>query len=292
MFPWRIPTRGVRIKQVPIQILAIDIDGTLLNSQWELPAANSQALAQAASRGVEIALFTGRRLHTARPIAAKLPCPATLIVSNGALISTPDGQMAYRNLLPRSAALEVLRHTIEHRGYTVTIFEKEGRGQVVMEQDSALDGPLPGYQQRYPEQLELVDSLERSLDTDPIQVTFTGPVQKIKRVSKTLSCCPARHQIHISITDYSERNLILVDIMNRGCNKGEALAFWTACRGMSPADVMAIGDNLNDYEMLQFAGLPVVMGNSVLDLTKNGWAMTRRNNEDGVAAAIQKYILN
>ena len=274
-----------------IQLLAIDIDGTLLNSQWELTATNAQALAQAASRGVEIALVTGRRLHTARPIAAKLPCPVTLIVSNGALISTRDGQTAYRNLLPRSAAFEVLRHTAEHRGYAVAIFEKEGRGQVVMEQDSAPDGPLPGYQQRYPEQLELVGSLEKSLDTDPIQVTFAGPAHRIKGIPEILSGCPAARQVHISVTDYSERDLILVDTMNQGCNKGEALAFWTAHLGMAPSDVMAIGDNFNDYEMLQFAGLPVVMGNSVPELSANGWAVTRSNNEDGVAAAIQKYIL-
>jgi len=74
--------------------------------------------------------------------------------------------------------------------------------------------------------------------------------------------------------------------------KGGALAEWARRRGIAREDVMAIGDNWNDREMLEFAGRPVVMGNSVPELKSLGWAVTLSNDENGVAEAIGRYALN
>ncbi|MFB3140377.1 MAG: HAD family hydrolase, partial [Candidatus Acidiferrales bacterium] len=83
----------------------------------------------------------------------------------------------------------------------------------------------------------------------------------------------------------------LLDVLDAGCNKGAALARWAAGRGLDRAQVMAVGDNWNDKEMLEFAGLPVVMANSSEELKQEGWAVTRSNDESGVAAAIEKFLL-
>ena len=274
-----------------IKLLAIDIDGTLLSSGWEVPPANSEVLAAAHSRGVEIVLATGRRLHTARLISEKLPCPVALIVSNGALIFTSEGEIPYRNLLPRDHAREIIRATPENRGYVVALFDKEGKGQLVMEKGAPEDGPVAGYRARYPQHLKLVPSLEKGLETDLLQLSFAGPVKQITETYKTLRQSSLAERVHISKTDYSERDLLLVDILNRGCNKGTALAFWAARRGYDVSEVMAMGDNFNDIEMLEFAGLPIVMGNSVLESNNNGWPVTSSSDEDGVAVAVRKHIL-
>ncbi len=274
-----------------IRLLAIDIDGTLLDSRWELPPANCDALAAAAELQIEIVLVTGRRLHTARPIAAKLPCPATLITTNGALITTPEGEEPYRNFLPLEQAQEVLRATRDYRGYAVAIFHQEGRGQLLMEEGALSEGPLRGYLQRYPQQLRLVAALEEGLVTDPIQVSFAGPVKRMEEAYETLCNSPVAAGVHLSKTDYAERDLLLVDVLNQGCNKGTALAYWAKRQGVAAEEVMALGDNYNDYEMLRFAGLPVVMGNSPGRLAGNGWAVTAGSDEAGVAAAIRKYVL-
>jgi hydroxymethylpyrimidine pyrophosphatase-like HAD family hydrolase len=79
--------------------------------------------------------------------------------------------------------------------------------------------------------------------------------------------------------------------MNRGCTKGRTLAAWASQLGIPPSDVMAIGDNFNDLEMLRFAGRPVLMANCSAGLERQGWPMTFSNEQDGVAAAIEKYIL-
>ncbi|MGH9679386.1 MAG: HAD hydrolase family protein, partial [Candidatus Acidiferrales bacterium] len=83
----------------------------------------------------------------------------------------------------------------------------------------------------------------------------------------------------------------LVDVITRGCSKGSTLAEWVERRGWSREDVMAIGDNRNDLEMLQYAGLPVVMGNSVPELKALGWRETLTNDQGGVAAAIEAYAI-
>jgi hydroxymethylpyrimidine pyrophosphatase-like HAD family hydrolase len=97
--------------------------------------------------------------------------------------------------------------------------------------------------------------------------------------------------VSFGLTEYPARDLSLMDVLDRGCNKGAALAWWAERRGIAREEVMAIGDNWNDREMLEWAGLPVLMGNSSEELKQNGWAVTARNDESGVAAAIERFLL-
>jgi len=95
----------------------------------------------------------------------------------------------------------------------------------------------------------------------------------------------------VALTEYEFRDFSLVDVMQAGCSKGTALADWARTRGYAPSEVMAVGDNLNDIEMLEFAGTPVVMGNGIPDLHARGWAVTGTNDEAGVARAVETFIL-
>jgi hydroxymethylpyrimidine pyrophosphatase-like HAD family hydrolase len=78
----------------------------------------------------------------------------------------------------------------------------------------------------------------------------------------------------------------MIDVLNTGCSKGHALERWATHRGYSRDQVMAIGDNHNDVEMLEFAGHPVIMGNACAELRSRGWTVTLDNGQNGVAAAI------
>src|SRR5208282_950312 len=91
-------------------------------------------------------------------------------------------------------------------------------------------------------------------------------------------------------TQYDHRNLTIVDVLNGGCSKGHALERWAGHRGIESSEVMAIGDNYNDIEMLTFAGHPVIMGNASDELKQNGWTITLRNDDSGVAAAIDQVL--
>ena len=83
----------------------------------------------------------------------------------------------------------------------------------------------------------------------------------------------------------------MIDVINPSCSKGSSLAEWVALRGIEREDVLAIGDNHNDLEMLSFAGIPVVMANGVAELKTFGWHETASNDHDGVAAAIEHFAL-
>src|SRR5208283_6193812 len=96
---------------MPVQLIALDIDGTLLNSRFEVSARNRAAIAAAARRGIEVALVTGRRYDFALPIARQIEAPLTMIVSNGAVIRTYDGETHVRHLLGRKTAGRVLELT-------------------------------------------------------------------------------------------------------------------------------------------------------------------------------------
>src|SRR5208282_3276956 len=134
-----------------IRLIAVDLDGTLLNSRSEVSPANQEALSGAAALGLEIVVVTGRRYHSARPLVAQIPCPVTLISSNGARIGTSSGQVFHRDFLPRSVARQVVEITHLHRPYTVLIFDLAGRGQVVMHHDAAEESPLAWYRKNSPE---------------------------------------------------------------------------------------------------------------------------------------------
>src|SRR5208282_5824319 len=107
-----------------VRLIALDIDGTLLDSRWRLSEGNRQAIADAAGRGIEIALATGRRYDFAMPIAQQLDAPLTMIVSNGALIRAKTGQTHLRHLLGAETARRVLDATREWREGAAVIFDR------------------------------------------------------------------------------------------------------------------------------------------------------------------------
>jgi hydroxymethylpyrimidine pyrophosphatase-like HAD family hydrolase len=276
---------------MPIRLVAIDLDGTLLDGNATVSSANREALAQVDARGVQIAVVTGRRYQSAQKILEQLPCSVTLISSNGAMIVSSSGEILHRDFLPRALALRVLQEVREYRPYAVAIFEIPGRGQIVMQDCATPEGPLGWYQSHSPGLLVRVPDLESYLSTDPIQLMFGGPPDRVGPLEPFLLSRFEPPEFHLTWTKYLGRNLSILDVMNRGCTKGRALAHWAASKGIDATEVMAIGDNFNDLEMLRFAGVPVVMANSTPGLNQAGWHETCSNEQNGVAAALEKFVL-
>jgi len=274
-----------------IRLIALDLDGTLVNSQWEVSEKDLQALAAAWERGIQVVVVTGRRPRAAAPYVAKIPFPVALITSNGAQIRTPAGEVAYRNFLPRAVALQVLEIVRPYRPYTVVVFDVPAKGQVTMEDCATREGPLGWYLRTNIDHLLLVPDLHATVNTDPVQVMIGGPPASIAGAEALLRQSAAAPSIHLTWTSYPDRNISIFDIMNQGCTKGRALKFWANRCGIPASDIMALGDNFNDLEMLEFAGLPVVMGNHIEGLRRSGWEMTAACDESGVACAIERFVL-
>jgi hypothetical protein len=120
---------------------------------------------------------------------------------------------------------------------------------------------------------------------------FCGSVERMMAAQRHLKKNKALlTRITALKTQYDERDLCMVDILNKGCTKGAALQRWAAFKGYAPGEVMAIGDNYNDIEMLEFAGHPYIMGNATEELRDRGWNTTLSNNEHGVANAVEAAL--
>lgn len=276
---------------MPVRLIALDIDGTLLDSRWQVSDANCQAIAEAARRGIEVALVTGRRYDFAMPVARQLNAPLTMIVSNGALIRSNDGHTHLRHLLPQHVAEQVLRITRPWREGAAVIFDRPLENQLMLEHLDPDDSLRYAYYSRNRQFIGFANPLETCLTEDPIQVMLSGKVASMREAERALRAAPFATEFALAVTMYEHRDFAMIDVLNHACSKGASLKEWVALRGFTREDVMAIGDNHNDLEMLTFAGIPVVMGNSVPELKAFGWHETATNDNNGVAHAIEQFAL-
>jgi hydroxymethylpyrimidine pyrophosphatase-like HAD family hydrolase len=225
------------------------------------------------------------------PIALQVGAPLTMIVSNGALIRTKDGTTHLRHLLPRETAARVLEITRPWRDGCGVVFDRPRENQVMLEV-IATDDPIRGaYYARNKDFIGQAVPLESCLTEDPLQVMLTGKVEPMREAEAVLRSAQAANGYGIAATVYESRDFAMIDVIHPQCSKGAALAEWATLRGLAREEVMAIGDNHNDMEMLLFAGIPVVMGNCVPELRNFGWHVTASNDHNGVAAAIELFAL-
>ena len=275
----------------PIRLIAVDIDGTLLDAASRLPDANRQALQAAAARGIDVVLATGRAFHHARPVAERLDTPVTLIVNNGALVKTPEGETLACRPVPRDLARGLVTGTRSVREGVALIFDRADARQYVYERIDWSHPQRQWYYDRNRVYMTRVEPLETALDDDPVQVAFTGGVADMRALAGRVRALPSARRLTVTLTEYEQRDFSLLDVTAEGCSKGAALAHWAARRGVPPAGIMAVGDNLNDLDMLEMAGHPVVMGNAVAELKRCGWPLTAGHDEAGLAQAIRERVL-
>jgi Cof subfamily protein (haloacid dehalogenase superfamily) len=274
-----------------IKLIGVDVDGTLLNSRGQIPAENLDALSEAAARGIQLAIVTGRSFFFALPAVAPVPDPLMLIVHNGAIARTRGGETLIRRMLPRDLALDVLSATLTWRESAVVLFDRPRERQMVYDR---MDWQHPNrvrFRARNLAILEEVAALEDALTEDPIQVAYNGEVAPMRSLVAGLEAHPSANQLSISLTEYSHRDFSLVDVCAAETTKGRTLARLAALRGIDRSEVLAVGDNFNDRDMLEWAGIGVVMGNASEELRASGLEVTVTNDEGGLAQAIRKFAL-
>ena len=274
----------------PIGLLAVDIDGTLLNSEFRISQTDIGALRHAHASGVEVILVTGRRHAFALPTANLLGFDLWLISSNGAVTRSSKGEGFHRDLLPVETCRELCSTMRDFRGNMVVTFDKETEGALVLERMDELTQSIQRWLEKNLEYIDFVIPLEDALVADPVQAMFCGPIDRMRQALARLETSQLSSRITVLRTEYSLRDLTIVDVLNRGCSKGHAVERWARHRGIPREQVMAIGDNYNDVEMLAFAGVPFIMGNACAELKAQGWPVTLTSDESGVAAAIWKVL--
>jgi Cof subfamily protein (haloacid dehalogenase superfamily) len=274
-----------------VRLIALDIDGTLLDSRWRLSDANREAIQRATRCGIEVALVTGRRYDFALPVAQDLGCPVTMIVNNGGLIRSHDGHTRLKRLLPVKTARAALDLGRPWRAGAAVIFDRPKENQLILEQLDPDDSIRYAYYSRNLDFIGVVSPIEDCLTEMPLQVMFSGTVAEMDALAQLLLASALAPEINLASTKYAPKDFAMLDVLPSGCTKGAALADWAKSQGLQRDEILAVGDNHNDFEMLEFAGIAVVMQNSVPELKRYGWHETHSNDESGVAAAIERFAL-
>ena len=285
-----------------ISFLALDLDGTLLDSRGNISERNRLAIDNARGHGVDVALVTGRRFRDSRPIALELGLDIPLISHNGALTKHAATLQTVSVLpLPADAARKALRVGREAGADALLSDDHEGLGVLVYDhlrgENTAAHKYVSWARRIHGEEeagnaVRQVDSLEDYLDHEPIHLAFSGTCSEMDQLEEILKK-ELGSTVKILGTKYLEQDFTLLDILNPAASKGAGVAAAAAELGVAREEIMAIGDNYNDLEMLLFAGVGVVMANAPLTLREiGGLHPTASNREDGVALAIEQFILN
>ncbi len=279
-------------------MIVVDIDGTLLPSPGTLVTPRTvRALCEAEAAGVEIVIATGRRQAFAMPLIAPvgLKPETVLITSNGTVTRTMAGERIDRILLPVKTA-RALCPILRPYGTTVFTFDREGAGELVLESLDALHARVALWVEANRASIVEVRPLERAFDDGeaPVQGMVCGTVEKMREAEQFLKASELAPHIELHRTEYASRDLTILDILPPGCSKGAALRRLAKLRGLSPEEIVAIGDNWNDLEMLEFAGRAVVVSNGAPDFVdlarRRHWEIAPANDEDGVAQIIEDFL--
>ncbi len=285
-----------------IKLLALDLDGTTLNSGGGVPDANRKAIRAAEDMGVLVTIATGRRFRDAQPVGIDLELNAPLITHNGALLKYANTlETVAVSLLSSETSFEIVRAGRTYGGDALVSTDPHGLGTLLYDRVSEQNLPLQKYiswstrlhgtgEDR---SIKHVSSLEDIIhEHEVVHISFSGGCQAMDELIAGLRS-ELGSSVTILTTVYPKLDFTLIDILPPDASKGHGVAKLAAINGITHGNVMAIGDNFNDVEMLQFAGTPVVMGNADARLREKPEFYTTLSNDDaGVAAAIERFILN
>ena len=282
----------------PLRLVAIDMDGTLLPSiAREISRRTALALKAAQEAGIAVAIATGRRAAYTAPLLEGLGLRADtpLIASNGAVIRTLGGEAIDRSQLEARVA-RGLCGLLRPFGALVFTFDKVGRGELVAEDLDRAQGRIALWIDANRNAIEIIKPLEQALQDgeDPIQGMAAGSLRRMREAEEAIKASEWSASCECMRTEYLRRDLSILDLLPKGVSKGRALERLAARLGVNRKQTMAIGDNWNDVEMLEWAGQGVMMGNAAAELRAmakmRGWKQAPPNDEDGVAVVLEAAV--
>jgi Cof subfamily protein (haloacid dehalogenase superfamily) len=272
-----------------IRLLVIDIDGTLLNPQRQITPRTRAAIQAAQAANVIVTLATGRGYNNSFQIADELGIDIPVITYDGALIlHHPDRTIIHTHTLAAKVAQQATNILIEHRIQPV-IHRINGKGEEIWTGHAEFDNPeLEEYFAIFPHAQRMDHATLCTNQPDPLRVVGFASQETFSRLAPAmdvLNC--AWHTIERGNYGCSE-----IAIMDKRCSKATSVATLAQHLSIPLSQVMAIGDNINDLEMLQEVGWGVAMGQASDLIKEAAHAVTASNAEDGVAQAIERYIVS
>ena len=289
------------------KLIAIDLDGTLLNSYGEVSEENANAIKKAIENGIEVVLASGRVYSSVKNIAKEIGAENYIISGNGSLVyDMKKDEIIYDQFMDKKKVLDIIRicdeNSIYYNIYTEdTIIAKSINYNVLFYQSENSKKS-----ESKKTKINIVENIYKYVEESPnikiLKITvcdsdkiiFSGIVRKIKTISKVnvLDISHMSRKIIKHGPEDVQVEYYYTEVSNENVDKWTAIKFLTNKLEIDENEVVAIGDNANDKQMVMNAGLGIAMGNSMLDIQKIGDYKVADNNSDGVAEAINKYILS
>lgn len=289
------------------KLVAIDLDGTLLNSFGEVTENTKNVLIEAKEKGIEIVLASGRPISSTKSLAVEIGLDNYIISGNGAVVyDIKNEEVVYDKFLSKEQVFNVIdvceANSIFYNIYTedevitkslnynVLFYHKENIKKI---EEKRTHINVVSNVKEYIEQSGNTKFLKITV-CDESKMIFNGIIRKLKELGG-LDILNVEHMSRKKFKLGTEEVSIeyhYTEITNENVNKWTAIEYLLNKLNIDKNDVVAIGDNINDREMIENSGLGIVMGNSNPIMKEIGNVVVADNNSEGVLEAFNKYILN
>ncbi|HEX2619083.1 MAG TPA: Cof-type HAD-IIB family hydrolase [Phototrophicaceae bacterium] len=267
-----------------IKLIAVDLDGTLLNSQHEMTEKTEKALKAAIAQGVKVVLATGKTRHSAEGIIKRLNLTTPGVYLQGLSVHYPDNSVRHQLTLTP----DVLRRVItfaEDRGFDVVAYS--GTRIMIRAASASATELTVDYGEPAPDVVGPLQNIVDNTQINKIIVVKRNDARKITAL---------RWQLSMQLDAKKEARLTqalpdMLEILPPGASKGNGLKTLLKELDVKPEEVLAIGDGENDIEMIQLAGIGVAVGNASEKLKAIADYVVASNDEDGVAEAVERFAI-
>ncbi len=261
-----------------IELIAVDLDGTLMTSQHDVSPRTAEALRRAMALGIKVVIATGKTRVSAEPTIQQLALETPGVFLQGLVIYNADGSL-HSEITLDEAIVDVMCSLAEAENHTLVAYC--GRRILTAETNAYTDRLLP-FHEPTP---EAIGSLRH--------IFGQVPINKLLFIDEPGRLRPLRARLEVELHGTASVVSALPDMLEAlplGASKGAGVKRLLDALDIDPAHMIAFGDAENDVEMLQMAGIGVAMGNASPEARRAAAYITGSNNEDGIADALEKFV--
>ena len=288
------------------KLIAIDLDGTLLNSYGTISEKNKDVIKKAQDLGTEIVIASGRPISSAKTFANEAGANKYLICGNGSVLyDIQNDQILFHKFLNKNKVLQIIKicedNSIFYSVYTENLTITKSLNYNILFYNNE-NRKLPDDKKTKIKIMNnIYDYIEENKNLNVLKITicdkdkiiFSGIIRKLREI-KDIDVLDVQHMARKVITSGTEERTVeyhYTEITSKDVDKWYALEMLANKLNVDKNEVMAIGDNMNDKKMIENSGLGVIMANSAPYMKEFADTVVADNNQDGVAEAIEKYVL-
>lgn len=276
---------------MPYQLLALDVDGTVLDPDGQIRLAVKQAVADAQARGLQVMLCTGRRFRTALPVAQALGLSHPLIVHNGALVKAHDsGETLYHCYLSAEVYQQCLALLSQVSSPMLYIDAFHDGIDIITAHSDRTHPFQQAYLQDSQPHCQIVPDISDLPRQGVVMMSIMAEESRLQAFRNDVQATLG-HQVHVNVLANKSYQGSILEVLHPSVSKWQALEQFASRQGIAASEIIAIGDDANDLEMIRHAGLGIAMGNAIEAVKAVADYITSSNAEAGLARALHDVVL-